>query len=324
MKKLILCSTLTLMSISIYAVPILETVKSNKCLIGCGSPSDKFISSFKINEVNPRNKSNIESTNKKCLNKTNVLEDPSNLNNPYDYIGYLHNKGIDYMFSHSIEFYNPVSNAINKNNFKESFSNYYANYAGNFLDSIYNTSNNVDSLKSASLKFFTDEINFSSLMASISDSLSPSQLNYYNSVLTTINNFSDFSTFKTQVVSIESSIINSNLSTNEKLVLLMGTSVARYSAHYWSSTSLEEIRSNLNDLDFPSIAIVDILKSDFQGAIAGGFYGLMKGLNSGALVFGPGGVVLTAVGGAVVGSIVGSFGDLLWELFWAGMDWLFG
>jgi hypothetical protein len=39
-------------------------------------------------------------------------------------------------------------------------------------------------------------------------------------------------------------------------------------------------------------------------------------------MFGPGGAVLTAVGGAVIGAVVASFSDLLWAMFWEGMNWV--
>ena len=128
--------------------------------------------------------------------------------------------------------------------------------------------------------------------------------------------------FKNNIITIENQILSSQLTIEEKLPLLVGATVARHSAYYWMTKPIAEIRNNLNDQDFESIKVIDILKSDFQGAVVGGISGLVKGLASGSLVFGPGGVVLTAVGGAVIGAVVGSFGDLLWSLFWEGLDWL--
>ena len=55
-----------------------------------------------------------------------ITTSPNNSNNQFDYIGYLHNKGLDYMFLNANKFYNPINKEINKTILKSTYADYYS------------------------------------------------------------------------------------------------------------------------------------------------------------------------------------------------------
>jgi hypothetical protein len=243
---------------------------------------------------------------------------PENESNPYDFVGKLHNEGLTYLVVHAQNYY--INNELNRDSFKYYSDQYYTSIAAKYIDSMYSQNNSEDSINVFLNRFNTGI--FYSLLSDVSTNLTVSQRFYFDQISSEIDSFSNFLAFKSSIIQIENAIMASSLPENDKMVLLMGTAVSRYSAHYWSTVSIESIRDYFNDNNFPpTSAIGNILKWDFQGAVMGGVAGLYAGLSSGAYVFGPGGVVVTAVGGATIGAIRGSFVDLLWELFWAGMNW---
>ncbi len=89
----------------------------------------------------------------------------------------------------------------------------------------------------------------------------------------------------------------------ERNILLIGCAVYRSSLQYWYNVYVNGGTSWTSSI-FPRSGwsdAKDVASADLGGAVVGAGIGIYSGVTSGALVFGPGGVVATAVGGAVLG-----------------------
>ena len=112
---------------------------------------------------------------------------------------------------------------------------------------------------------------------------------------------SNFNSAISDIIAIEEDIITNDF--DDKNICLITASVLRNSYTYWYN----ELNDTDSDWDnYSSLSWGDIGKADAGGALVGGITGAVGAVTSGALVFGPGGVVLVAAGGAVVGSLKAS------------------
>ena len=227
-------------------------------------------------------------------------------NNPYDWVGKLHNEGLDYALENKAEIDTTSYSSINAD-VEFLVTSFIINKISE--DSVENF-NEID-LRTNIDEFFEiiEEID-------IRDSLSSTQLTFiYNaknnidsSNVWTLDNVLD------GIVHVEDAILNSNLSDQEKCMPLIYCAILRNSAIYWQD------ENNYDDWDVdPSMHWGIIAAEDAVGALHGGITGGISSFTSGALMFGPGGAVLSVMGGAVVGalqaSIIGGLGNFLWDIW---------
>lgn len=194
----------------------------------------------------------------------------ANSNNPFDYYGYLHNDILDYFITTQ-----PVLNSAN--DVSVTINNYYQSKGWNYNATSFfsNCSSYRTSFENASTicDVFTAN-NFSGLYCS-----------YYNSLNSLLDNVSDYTTFKQNIISLEGQISgNTQLSQTEKEILLTCASIERYSSYYWS------INSNINNWLIlrggntsqyrSSWSWGSLGKADLKGAIEGGVAGAIIGGSS--------------------------------------------
>ncbi len=243
---------------------------------------------------------------KKESKETSKLDLSSIQTNPYDFIGRIHNKGMNQL----------------KDQLSESSSNVVpdvALFTINFMQNEIVTTNDVAS-----------ETQLRANITSLVNKVKP----YRNILLSSLGNDSlvsaidnsNFTTFQkqkiklvllaidqaddvqTELLGIEADVLNSTVSDNEKAPVLCVISIAKYSCDFWIENS-----DLLGDADGPTWRGAG--RADAGGAIIGLASSISSGALAGSLVFGPGGIVLT-LGGAAVGGALWSSGLYLVSWGW--------
>lgn len=254
-----------------------------------------------------------------------LLIDPSNSSNPYDSIGYYHNLAMDLF-------------AINRIwERSESHNLYDANFG--FIDSFFRELSlcqnfaNHDSIELilSLLRDIEENVYDASSMLQYISNLSFSQdlLDYLESIHNIIESVNIYQSLSIRDVlsnrvdsikMIETDILSSTLSTNEKWIALVSSSVARYSLTYYASTiCFSDNPWDLDgDIDPDSVYSEEYFiivganwkavgNADFQNAAAGAA-GAITFLIAGVET---GGVAWLAVAAASAG---GSAAELLWQI----------
>ncbi len=248
-------------------------------------------------------------------NKAPITVDFSNPDNPFDYVGALHNQGLDYF----IDNYQGYPALIKVKNGQKEFSLHEMwKIIGNF-----GRDNNIQGLRQLTLNpHFRNTMNQEIVnnFPNLATQLSPLAYNYLQSILQSMPKTDSSYTHtigSTTVASsvgpcpikimickdytrnIENQILNDvNLSSDERAILLMSASVARHSYAYWTAVWMDSndkwwkiLNENPNSGD--NAFINPIVVKDVAGAIWGGVSAYVAGNN----------VVTGAVLGAIGASI---------------------
>lgn len=262
-------------------------------IIGCekeDAPFESSSSSSKVSEI--------------VKQKSSTFSNKS-ISNPYNWEGLVHNNALDNCISNSnlwdnngiideTELYQTgfdyfITKVEDYENFNETALQDQINSLNNYIDSLIETESAVsDIINSADVSedaknYLTDLLNIESDEINVLiDSVE-----YYENLIVDEPNFEG------------------------KELCLVVASVYRNSLNYWDD-ELSNPNSPWNGYDLSSAA--SIAGSDAVGALVGGVWAATT-LGPGSLVFGPGGVVLTIAGGAVVGAIRGSIGGAILSFF---------
>ena len=246
--------------------------------------------------------------------------DPSNSKNKYDYVGVMHNKGLESFINN----YKKIDGL--ESNKKMSFTtliNANTLYLGQ--DNSINQFNAL-LIKNNSLFAYLKSIgNSNSTFITAFDAIDFKPSNgfkeIYIQMLNSVDeiNFKDdtsLNTYVETIKTIEDNILESSLKTNEKEILLATASVARYSCCYWFyNTSIASW--NPQKMDTPKMP--NIIKWDIAAGAGGGVTGAIIG---GTVTIPAGGI--GAVPGWVAGAITGAVGGSVSEAVFEFLDWIFG
>lgn len=239
--------------------------------------------------------------------KDNAITNNSNLKtelktNPYDFIGQIHNQGLNELKIEAKE--------ANKKNEKINLCKFVSNFMMNKICKSNIASSNIQlasnlknviskaqcyqsiylsDSKSDSIDFIIDTLNLTTF-----------QKNEINSILNALNKTKNV---KETLLSIESEVLNSNVNDNEKTIVLCVISITKYSYDFWTEN---------ND---SKLCVGCAAKADAISAVTAGVSSICSGASTTGLVFGPGGYVLTTAGAAVAGGLWGS-GAYLISSWW--------
>jgi hypothetical protein len=226
--------------------------------------------------------------NKAKSNKTAIAVDITNPNNPFDYVGALHNQGLDYFINN----YQNYPALIKVKNGKKEFSLHEMwKIVGDF-----GRDNNIQGLRQLTLNpHFRNAMNneLKNGMPSIQSHLSSNAYNYYLQIRNSIKLSSELGNSSSPVCQsrlgycvdasrqIEEVIMNDNIiSAEEKVLLLSTASIARHSFAYWTM-----VWGDANDTwwnftngyketpDGPSQTAKDDVDGLIGGAVTGGLLG---------------------------------------------------
>jgi len=229
-------------------------------------------------------------------NKPNSLK--SITENPFDFIGEIHNKGL----------YEVKKAAINAKNNNTQFNLDYC--VSSFIFNEIELTNTIDEpeLLMNNINNAISNANNYKLYYVIDYTLSDEKFVEF------VDNFNFTSFQKEKIIlvnnalgnsenvlenlsEIEADVLNSDVEYEEQVAVLCVISIAKYSYDFWSKN--QDILSEQKGKPTVSGAA----KSDLGGAITGAGYSITSGASTTGLVFGPGGYVLTTAGAAVTGAL---------------------
>jgi hypothetical protein len=259
----------------------------------------------------------------------------TNPNNPYDYIGQLHNQGIAAVFNPILAntSANPTYGSImhSTNAFLSSIG-----YDTTLVNSALNYSQSQGYIVSYPNETFGTNPDSLRNKAYNNGLLSSTAKNYWLTLFSIVDNTigsddagdSDtYNSFANEVLSLENQISNnSSLSSLELAELQQGCSVARYSAAYWGNFILSGQALQINSKKPVSLLSINsssklklmrgdpfswrqVLVSDIAGAVGGAIGGAVVGA-----WFGGGGALPGLLAGGVGGMISGSAGNAVYQL----------
>lgn len=260
---------------------------------------------------------NFPNQDKKSRSQVNF----TNSINQFDFIGKMHNIGLNSFVNNFSQIPGCVTNGqLNFNTVINSNSYYFG--SSNSLNQ-FNTTFTQNSTTLRYLKSINTKSNASFISELTVSGFTPSNdfKNYYLKILTTIDliQIDDENSFAQMIASmkiLENSITTSNLPSTEKDLLLGTSAIARYSAEYWFyKTSIDFWDANNVDTH----PLKQIIKMDVAGGVGGGAAGAIAGGTVAIPAFGIG-AVPGWVAGAITGAVGGSVGQAVFEF----LDWLFG
>lgn len=268
----------------------------------------------------PSSKQNVRNDKNNSLSSWRTLVNP-NPNNPYNYVGILHNEGLDNAISRKNEWLTRGANrgVINYAQLKQIVSEFSANKAIE-----YGTDpQNYGTLVSYANELIEDVNNTHNLPYTTFDEFHTPVQQYANlNINENVKNYmlffenitGTFSEISLAITTQENAIIADNkLSVDDKNLCLASCAVFRYSLSYWQAV-VENPDNSWNEI-IPTNSVQSIAGADLGGAITGGIRGAIKGAAC-ALVFGPGGSVLTCGYGMVNGAIWSSCAAAGLSWFW--------
>ncbi|MCC6281572.1 MAG: hypothetical protein IT262_13285 [Saprospiraceae bacterium] len=257
--------------------------------------------------------------------------------NPFNYVGLLHNEGLDAIRQ---KYFSDVKGkgGLNENfvTYRDESLDYEAiddatvDYFVTVTQASLFPSTNIPLLKANTYDFINNNVapyyNQCTNLSCLTDldqvlattSLGSSARSILKELVYEVSNSGDNLTSWLNIITrYESATTASSLSAQEKDILLISYAVYRSSLQYWYNVYVYGATpwtSGLQPRSSTSVA-KDIASADLAGAVVGAVGGIYTGVTSGALVFGPGGVVATAVGGAVItgarASAVAGLGKLI-------------
>lgn len=238
----------------------------------------------------------------------------SNTNNPYDYIGEQHNQALDYFINNignnfspnmdKMDIVNSMDAFLKETSPNSTYTEFYLDNESFFAD--YHSAEN----KTA---FFLSRGLINSLQASYLDTLDEIRFDdtfEYLSIAYINKVISDTKILEGNILE------DSNFSDVEKRILLIATSVQRYSIIYWGNQVVDV--NNPWGLDKNNVSLksnIDIGGSDVKGAVSGGLVGAVTGasVSFGTLTL-PGWATGAILGGG--GMSVGEAARGLWHWIW--------
>lgn len=232
-------------------------------------------------------------------NKTEITK------NPYDFVGELHNKGMNELYNQLI-----IAKRDNQNvDINQFVSNFIYNEVSQTNPSVLKDQLiiNINNCISSTKEICT---NFKSANIDLNPKLSAFQKRYLNLIDKSLSNPKKI---KDEIGKIESEVLNSNEDIKEKIIILAVSAVTKYSYDFW--VAHPELMDD-NSIHLKVATLEGVLKADAEGALAGVLLAAEYSIPAGALVFGPGGIVLTLVGSGVTGALYGSGASLILSFFW--------
>lgn len=225
--------------------------------------------------------------------------------NPYDFVGELHNRGMNELYSQLV-----IAKRDNqKVDINQFVSTFLYNEVSQSNPSVLKDQliTNINSCISSTKEICST---FKSANIDLNPKLSTFQKKYLNLI---VNSLSNPQKLKDELGKIESEVLNSKEDIKEQAVVLAVSAVTKYSYDFW--VAHPELLDDAST--HQKVATLDgVLRADAEGAVAGVLIAAEYLIPEGALVFGPGGIVLTLVGSAVTGSLWGSGVNLIGSLFW--------
>ncbi len=252
-----------------------------------------------------------------CNEEPNIFETNSKFINPLDFIGETHNQGLEFIFKNLEASGNGLKSAQN-----------------NEAKMIYLTNDFLKTLPKESI-LFNSKIDYkklgNSMFHKISDSrlksasveLSAEQRNYIDELKVAIKNNikrKSFNQIFEDVSKLEERVWNSNMNDNEKYIVLVATSVGKYSSNFWPEKKMK--KNNIPRLKSASTEddwlyeeawfdwLGGAVNADIEGSITGAISGGIIGGIWGSVVL-PGAGTITAtiveaVHGGFYGAVIGS------------------
>lgn len=263
-----------------------------------------------------------------CSKENDIKEEVTKFQNPYDYIGKIHNEGVlDLMESDEIEEFKAVKRL------RSSVDNDYAEQISDFIkkesrEFVVNKFKEIDPKASISITDKTmsmlnlvstnkvstrSEAIATELESSIYVQKADEIINQITTESEAQSLFDKFSVLEEQVY------LDRTLSEEDRNLLLMSFAVYKNSFQCWDefvSENYDEFLLSTEGVETRSARanrfyrfIGKLAKADAVGAIIGGATAFLDGsIEVGALTFGPGGIVATVAGHAVWGAIGSSVG----------------
>lgn len=230
------------------------------------------------------------------------MKHSQNLVNPCDYIGDLHNQGLDFLGKNLLSFEKvPFKNEILVNMAVDFISN--SNYFGNISTS------NIQIAGSYGLNYY--------FLETYPNDFTQEQKIYAEKVLSIFDNikfpFDQIESLNKQIEIQVTEVLKSSLNEEEQIPILSSLAVAKNSLYYWDEqyinknsywSKIKDLQSNQNNnlrLDWPDIDWGKVIKADIKGAL-GGF---IKSLFSGG----------GALAGGVTGGISSSAAELIVQIY---------
>jgi hypothetical protein len=248
-------------------------------------------------------------------------QDPSNPSNKYDYIGVLHNKGLESFISN----YKNVKNLENNKVINlEALLNMNTLYLGEDKSLLkFNSSFNNDiNFKKYIEAISSKNVDFVDGLAILNFKPTNDFKNIYNKIMTEIDiidikNIETLNKFISNIKNLEELISKSSFANNDKEILLSTTAISRHSAVYWFKTLNN--KNEWNPQNQSNINSKQIIKLDVAGGAGGAVVGAIVGGTVTIYAFGIGAIPGWAAG-AITGAVGGSISQAVLELW----EWMFG
>lgn len=248
-----------------------------------------------------------------CSQEDNYASINCDFQNSYDYVGKYHNEGLLYVLN---RIDNPIKLKSDMDNIEQNASELTKEFCQkNPLDN-----NTFSEDQFAAAIQATKDIR----LKSGSNNFSQTELYYhekFENILKNPQGCSSLSDVYNQIRILEKEIYESNMSNEDKEVLLITYAVGRNSLEFWVGLNKNDNFPRLkSDNENSSSSFLDwwsknvtpaveaIVKSDFKGAAEGALTGLIAGASAGSVVPGAGtltGAVTGGATGAVYGSVIG-------------------
>jgi hypothetical protein len=230
------------------------------------------------------------------------MKHSQNLVNPCEYIGDLHNQGLDFLAKNLLSFQKvPFKNEILVNSSVEFISN--SSYFGNI------SQNNLQVAGSYGLNYY--------FLETYPKDFTQEQKIFADKVLSIFDNikfpFDQIESLNKQIEIQVVEVLKSNLTEEEQIPILSSLAVAKNSLYYWNEqyvnknsywSKINDLQLNQNNnlkLDWPEIDWGKVIKADIRGALGGFIKSLFSG--GGALV------------GAVTGAISSSAAEIIFQIY---------
>jgi hypothetical protein len=230
------------------------------------------------------------------------MKHSQNLVNPCEYIGDLHNQGLDFLAKNLLSFQKvPFKNEILVNSSVEFISN--SSYFGNI------SQNNLQVAGSYGLNYY--------FLETYPKDFTQEQKIFADKVLSIFDNikfpFDQIESLNKQIEIQVVEVLKSTLTEEEQIPILSSLAVAKNSLYYWNEqyvnknsywSKINDLQLNQNNnlkLDWPEIDWGKVIKADIRGALGGFIKSLFSG--GGALV------------GAVTGAISSSAAEIIFQIY---------
>ena len=266
-----------------------------------------------------------------CKKEEIFFETNSKFENPLDFIGQTHNQGLEYIFKNIETSSNGLKSARNKEAQLVSLTN-------DFLKTLpkesilYNSKLDYKLLgNSMSQKIFDSKLKSASIQLSLE------QRDFVDELKDLIKKSikkKKFEQIFEDVSKLEERVWNSNMNDDEKYIVLVATSVGKYSLNFWSQKKMKKnniprLKSATTEDDgwFDEDAyyewVNDAVNADIDGSITGAIGGgIIGGIWGSVLLPGVGTItasIVEAVHGGFYGAVIGSawfgFTSLYDEIF---------